>query len=72
MTNQIHIIMNYFVAFLTGAYMHTCTVTMKTFGLLPDEGWIWLDFADFKHDYIKEIYQSGMRFVSHGLRTGKF
>ena len=24
-------------------------VTVKTFELLPDQGWIWLDFPDFKH-----------------------
>ena len=29
------------------------TVTMKTFGLLSDRAWIWLDFPDFKHYYIK-------------------
>ena len=26
------------------------TVTVKTFGLLPDQGRIWLDFVDFKYD----------------------
>ena len=35
-------------------------VTVKTFELLPDRGWIWLDFLDFKHDLLKEVYQSGM------------
>ena len=30
----------------------------KTFGLLPDRGQIWLDFADIKHDYTQEFYQS--------------
>ena len=47
-------------------------VTVKTFGLLPDRAWIWLDFPDFKHDYIKEVYRSDLCFASHGLRTGDF
>ena len=34
------------------------TVIMKTYGLLPDRAWIWLDFPDFKHDYRKEVYLS--------------
>ena len=34
------------------------TVIMKTYGLLPDQAWIWLDFPDFKHDYRKEVYLS--------------
>ena len=28
------------------------SVTVKTFGLSPDRARIWLDFPDFKHDYI--------------------
>ena len=47
-------------------------VTAKTFGLLPDQGWIWLHFPDFKHDYIKEVYRSDMCFVGRGLRTSDF
>ena len=38
---------------------------MKTFGLLPDRAWIWLDFPDFKHDYIKEVYWSDVCFAGH-------
>ena len=34
------------------------SATVKTFGLFPDRGRIWLDFADFKHEYIEEVYQS--------------
>ena len=30
-------------------YMMQQSVTVKTFGLLPDWAWIWLDFPDFKH-----------------------
>ena len=41
-------------------------VTVKTFGLLPDQGWFWLDFLDFKHDYIKKVYQSEVCFVGCG------
>ena len=33
-------------------------VTAKTVRLLPDWGWIWLNFADFKHEYKKEVYWS--------------
>ena len=33
------------------------SATVKTFGLFPDRGRIWLDFADFKHEYI-EVYRS--------------
>ena len=42
------------------------TVTVKTFGLLPERLWIWLDFVDSKHDYIKEIYRSDVCFVVRG------
>ena len=28
------------------------TVTVQTSELLLDRGWNWLDFPDFKHDYI--------------------
>ena len=34
--------------------------------------WIWLDFPDLKHDYIKEVYRSDVCFASHSLRTGDF
>ena len=33
----------------------TDRVTAKTFGLLPDGGLIWLDFAGFKHHNIEEV-----------------
>ena len=39
------------------------SVTVKTFGLLPDRAWIWLDFPDLKHDYIKEVYRSNVCFA---------
>ena len=45
---------------------------MKTFWLLPDQGWIWLDFPDFNNDHIKKVYQSDMCFGSHILQTGDF
>ena len=48
------------------------SVTVKTFELLPNRGWIWLDFADLKHDYIKEVYWSDMCFAGHGPQTGQF
>ena len=32
-------------------------------GLLPVQGQIWLDFADFKHDYTEEVYWSDMFFL---------
>ena len=47
-------------------------VTVKTFGLLPDRAWIWLDFPDFKQDYIKKVYRSNVCFAGHGMRTGDF
>ena len=42
---------------------------MKTFELLPDLGWIWLDFQDFKHDYIKEVNRSNVCLAARGPRT---
>ena len=45
---------------------------MKNFGLLPDPAWIWLDFPDFKHDYIKEVYRSDVCFAGHGPQTNDF
>ena len=45
---------------------------MKTSGLLLDRAWIWLDFPDFKHDYIKEAYWSDVCFASHCSWTGDF
>ena len=47
-------------------------VNVKTFGLLPDRAWIWLDFPDFKHDSIKEVYQSDVSFAGHGPQTRDF
>ena len=47
-------------------------VTVKTFGLLQDRAGIWLDFPDFKHDYIKDVYWSDLCFASRGPRTGSF
>ena len=51
---------------------HPTTVTMKTFGLLLDRAWIWLDFPDFKLDYIKEAYRSDVCFAGRGPLTGDF
>ena len=28
------------------------------------KAWTWLDFPDFKHDYMKEVYRSDMCFAS--------
>ena len=42
-------------------------VTEKAFGLLPDRALIWLDFPDFKHHYIKEVYRSNVCFAGRGL-----
>ena len=52
--------------------LYIYTVTVKTFGLLLDQAWICLDFPDFKHDYIKEVYRSDMCFAGPGLQTGDF
>ena len=46
--------------------------SLKIFGLLPDRAWIWLDFPDLKHDYIKGVYRSDMCFAGHGPRTCDF
>ena len=48
------------------------SVTVKTFELLPYWGWIWLDFRDFKHDYIKNVYRSDICFAGRGPRTADF
>ena len=48
------------------------SVTVKTLGLLLDRAWIWLGIPGFKHDYLKEVYQSDVCFVGCGLRTGDF
>ena len=40
--------------------------------LLLARAWIWLDFVDMKHDYIKEVSGSDVCFVGCGLRTGEF
>ena len=48
------------------------TVTVKTFELLQDGGWIWLDFPGFKHYYMKEVYPSDVCFAVCGQRTGDF
>ena len=45
---------------------------MKTLGLLPDRAWIWLDFPDFKHDYVKEVYRSDGWFAGCGPQTDDF
>ena len=48
---------------------------MKTFGLLTcltDRAWIWLDFPDFKHYFIKEVYKSDACFAGCGPRTCNF
>ena len=45
---------------------------METFGLLSDLAWIWLDFPDIKHDYIKEVYRFDMCFSGRGPQTGDF
>ena len=45
---------------------------MKTFGLLPDRAWIWCDFPDFKHDYIKVVCWSDVCFAGRGPQTGDF
>ena len=37
----------------------------KVLGFWPDREWIWLELADFKHDYIEEVYWSDVCFVSH-------
>ena len=42
------------------------------FGLLPGWAWICLDFCDFKHDYIKEVYRSDVCFACRGPRTSDF
>ena len=47
-------------------------VTVKTFGLLPDQAWIWRDFPDFKHDYISVVYRSNVCFAGRGPRTSDF
>ena len=47
----------------------TAPEAVKTFGLLPDRARIWLDFPDFKHDHIKEVYRSD---VFCRPRTGDF
>ena len=44
----------------------TAPDAVKTFGLLPDRAWIWLDCPDFKHDHIKEVYQSDVCFAVRG------
>ena len=42
----------------------------ETYELLPDQGWIWFDFADFKHEYISK---SDMHvFCCPKSMTGKF
>ena len=40
--------------------------------VLPDWAWIWLDFPEFKHDYIKEVYWSNMCFAGRSPQTGDF
>ena len=40
--------------------------------VLLDWAWIWIDFADFKHDYIMEVYQSNMCLVSPCPQTVSF
>ena len=52
--------------------MFSNSVTTKTFQILPDPGWIWLDLADSKHNYIKEVNQSDAFFVGHSLGTCEF
>ena len=42
------------------------SVTVKNFWLLTDQAWIWFDFPDFKHDYIKEVDWSDVCFAVHG------
>ena len=59
-------------AFAMGTSDLEIPVTVKTFGLLPDRALIWLDFPDFKHDYIKEVYRSDVCFAGRGLRNGDF
>ena len=58
---------NYFLNKIT-------TVTVKTFGLLSNRAWIWLDFPGFKHDNacIKEVSWSHVCVAGHGWRTGDF
>ena len=46
--------------------------TVNTFGFLLDRAWIWLDFPDFKHDFIKEVYRSDVCFAGRGPRTSDF
>ena len=48
------------------------SVTVKTFGLLLDRAWIWLDFPGFKRYYIKEAYQFDVCFDACGPPTGDF
>ena len=51
---------------------HFLAVTVKTFGLLLDQAWIWLDFPDLKHDYINEVYWFNVCFAGRGPRTCDF
>ena len=44
------------------------SVTVKTFELLLDQGWIWLDFPDFKHDYLKQVCRSDVGFLPAAVR----
>ena len=32
----------------------------------------WFNFANFKHDYVEEVYQSYMCFASRGPQTTEF
>ena len=60
---------------ITPAQFHSVNLTSdtgKTFGLLPDQGYILAWFADIKHDYAQEFYQSYSSFISQCLSTSKF
>ena len=57
---------------LPAVNIFSTTVTVKNFGLLLDRVWIWLDFPDFKHDYVKEVYRFDVCFAGRGPRTGDF
>ena len=61
------------VGWLRGIYNHSRRQSpQKLFGLILERGWIWLDFPDFRYEYIKEVYWSHLCFVGHGPWTGDF